>query len=73
MVSNAVVSVLKQPRDGDALMVWVFINNPCCLGAVCMYSPARLLEDPEPRGKKHSQSGGGRRNCDGKGAQGAGS
>lgn len=38
-----------------------------------MYSPARLLEDSEPCGKKHSQSGGRRRNCDGKGAQGTGS
>lgn len=38
-----------------------------------MYSPARLLEDSEPCRKKHSQSRGRRRNCDGKGAQGAGS
>lgn len=49
------------------------LTPTCCLGTVCVYSPARLLEDPEPRGKKHSQSGGRRRNCDGKGAQGAGS
>lgn len=49
------------------------LTIPCCLGAVCLYSPARLLEDSEPCGKKHSQSGGRRRNCYGEGAQRVGS
>jgi len=50
----AIMIVSKQPRDGETFMFGIFINNLCCLGAVCVYSPARLLEDSEPRGEEHS-------------------